>query len=58
MGKCLVLCCFNNIGFIISVNRNSGKNLRREIFIWNFGCDYVFLGIVMKVYFLGDEVLV
>lgn len=57
MGKCLVLCCFNNIGFIFSVNRNSGKNVSNEIFIWNFSCDYGFF-IILKVYVLGDEKLV
>lgn len=55
MGKCSVSCCFNNIGSIISANSNSGKNLRSEIFIWNFSCNYVFPGTAVKVHFLGDE---
>lgn len=55
VGKCSVSRCFNNIGSIISANRNSGKNLRREIFMWRPGCDSVFPGTVMKVYFRGDE---
>lgn len=42
VGKCSVSCCFNNIGSIISANRNSGKNVRNEIFIWNFSCYYGF----------------
>lgn len=55
MGKCSVSRCFNNIGSIIGANRNSGKNLSSEIFIWNLGCDYVFPGTAVKVHFLGDE---
>lgn len=54
MGKCSVSCCFNNIGSILSANRNSGKNVSNEIFIWNFSCDYG-SPTTLKVHVLGDE---